>query len=61
MDDYYRSNPPLLVTRDPDAVSTQRPWRYRQREEAEYQRQKDAQVGTDASKDSSAASVSHVE
>ncbi|KAL7660585.1 hypothetical protein ACMYSQ_000039 [Aspergillus niger] len=61
VDDYYRSNPPLLVTRDPDAVSTQRPWRYRQREEAEYQRQKDAQVGTDASKDSSAASVSHVE
>jgi hypothetical protein len=28
MDAYYRSNPPLIVTTDPDAVSRKRPQKY---------------------------------
>ncbi|RDW81182.1 sugar porter family MFS transporter [Aspergillus mulundensis] len=33
MDEYYRTNPPLLVYRDKEAVSAKRPERYRLREE----------------------------
>jgi hypothetical protein len=35
LDDYYRSNPTLIVTRDPDAVSAKRPQKYIAREEEE--------------------------
>ncbi|KAL4755148.1 hypothetical protein BDW72DRAFT_200185 [Aspergillus terricola var. indicus] len=38
IDSYYRSNPPLLVTRDPDAISAKRPLKYVQRENEEIQR-----------------------
>ncbi|PYI10934.1 hexose carrier protein [Aspergillus sclerotiicarbonarius CBS 121057] len=61
LDEYYRSNPALVVTRDPDAISTRRPLRYVQREEEELQRQKKVPPAEDSSKDDSAASVSHVE
>ncbi|KAF3001674.1 hypothetical protein E8E14_006968 [Neopestalotiopsis sp. 37M] len=35
LDDYYRSNPTLIVTRDPDAISAKRPQKYIAREEEE--------------------------
>lgn len=28
MDAYYRSNPPLIVTKDPDAICRKRPQKY---------------------------------
>lgn len=61
LDEYYRSNPALVVTRDPDAIGTQRPWRYVQREEEELQRQRKVPREMERSKDGSAASVRHVE
>ncbi|EAL86406.1 putative MFS sugar transporte [Aspergillus fumigatus Af293] len=39
LDAYYRSNPPLIVTGDPDAISTGRPLKYIQHEDEELQRQ----------------------
>ena len=38
MDDYYRSNPPLLVFRDKDVISGKRPEKYRIREEEEVRK-----------------------
>ncbi|GAB1198634.1 hypothetical protein APSETT444_007961 [Aspergillus pseudonomiae] len=38
MDEYYRSNPPLIVTKDPDAIRRRRPQKYIQREEEEIER-----------------------
>ncbi|KAH8434473.1 sugar porter family MFS transporter [Aspergillus melleus] len=38
IDAYYRSNPPLIVVGDPDAVSTKRPLRFIEHEDAEVQR-----------------------
>jgi hypothetical protein len=38
IDDYYRSNPPLLVFRDRDVTSSKRPAKYTQREEEEVRR-----------------------
>ena len=38
IDDYYRTNPPLLVFRDKDVTSTKRPEKYRIREEEEVHR-----------------------
>ncbi|KAK1144437.1 hypothetical protein N8T08_005590 [Aspergillus melleus] len=38
IDAYYRSNPPLIVVSDPDAVSTNRPLRFIEHEDAEVQR-----------------------
>lgn len=38
LDDYYRSNPALIVTKDPDAISTKRPQKFIQREEDEVRR-----------------------
>ena len=38
IDDYYRTDPPLLVFRDKDAISTKRPEKYRIREEEEVRR-----------------------
>lgn len=38
LDDYYRTDPPLLVFRDRDATSSKRPERYRVREEEELRR-----------------------
>lgn len=38
LDDYYRTNPPLLVFRDKDVVSTKRPEKYQIREEEEIRR-----------------------
>ncbi|KAL4899130.1 hypothetical protein BDW74DRAFT_184000 [Aspergillus multicolor] len=44
IDSYYRSSPPLIVTKDPDAISAKRPLKYIQREDEEVQkRAKDAQ------------------
>ncbi|KAF9892155.1 hypothetical protein FE257_002561 [Aspergillus nanangensis] len=40
MDAYYRSNPPLIVTKDPDATSTKRPLKYIQHEDEEIQMSK---------------------
>ncbi|KAL4879780.1 general substrate transporter [Aspergillus karnatakaensis] len=58
IDTYYRSNPPLIVTGDPDAISTKRPLKFIQREDEEIQRRfKEARlVGVK----SDAASVEHV-
>lgn len=33
MDEYFRSNPPLLVCRDREAISTKRPATYQEREQ----------------------------
>ncbi|KAE8341457.1 hypothetical protein BDV24DRAFT_163296 [Aspergillus arachidicola] len=38
MDEYYRSNPALIVTKDPDAICRRRPQKYIQREEEEIER-----------------------
>lgn len=38
VDAYYRTNPPLIVVRDPDAISTKRPLKYIQHEDEEIQR-----------------------
>lgn len=38
VDAYYRSNPSLLVTKDPDATSVKRPLRYIQHEDHEMQK-----------------------
>ncbi|QRD92342.1 putative MFS sugar transporter [Aspergillus flavus] len=38
MDEYYRSNPALIVTKDPDAICRRRPQKYLQREEEEIER-----------------------
>lgn len=45
MDAYYRSNPDLIVIRDPDAVFVKRPLKYIQHEEEEIQ--KNAKQGGD--------------
>ncbi|KAJ9320595.1 hypothetical protein DTO045G8_1553 [Paecilomyces variotii] len=45
MDAYYRSNPDLIVVRDPDAVFVKRPLKYIQHEEEEIQ--KNAKQGGD--------------
>ncbi|KAL4734363.1 general substrate transporter [Aspergillus similis] len=58
IDSYYRSNPPLLVTRDPDAISAKRPLKYVQREDEEIQRRmKEARI---MGRKSDEASVEHV-
>ncbi len=38
IDDYYRTNPPLLVFRDKDVTSSKRPDKYRVKEEDEVRR-----------------------
>lgn len=35
LDLYYRDSPPLIVTKDPDAVCARRPWKYVEQEEVE--------------------------
>ncbi|KAL4767646.1 hypothetical protein BDW60DRAFT_226402 [Aspergillus nidulans var. acristatus] len=58
IDSYFRSNPPLLVTRDPDAISAKRPLKYVQREDEEIQRRmKEARI---MGRKSDGASVEHV-
>ncbi|KAL4963229.1 sugar porter family MFS transporter [Aspergillus stella-maris] len=45
IDTYYRTNPSLIVTGDPDAISTKRPLKYAQHEDEEVlKRTKDAQL-----------------
>ncbi|KAJ5464410.1 general substrate transporter [Penicillium daleae] len=41
LDAYYRTNPSLIVTRDPDEICSKRPLRYIQHEDKEIQRNKD--------------------
>ena len=38
LDEYYRSNPSLIVTRDKDAISAKRPQKYIDRENEEIAR-----------------------
>ena len=38
MDAYYRSDPPLIVTRDPDAIGRKRPLKYIEHEKEEMQK-----------------------
>ncbi|KAF6825972.1 hypothetical protein CPLU01_09964 [Colletotrichum plurivorum] len=38
LDEYYRNNPPLIVTRDKDAIGSRRPQKYVDNEEAHFQR-----------------------
>jgi hypothetical protein len=38
MDAYYRTNPPLIVTTDPDAISRKRPQKYIEREDQTIER-----------------------
>lgn len=38
MDAYYRSNPPLIVVKDPDTIATKRPLQFIQHEDEEVQR-----------------------
>jgi hypothetical protein len=57
VDAYYRSNPPLIVVGDPDAISTKRPLKFIQREDEEVQkRAKEAAAGYKVD----AASVEHI-
>ncbi|KAG2000878.1 hypothetical protein GB937_010739 [Aspergillus fischeri] len=59
VDAYYRTNPPLIVVLDPDAISTKRPLRFTQHEDEELQRKvKEAQI--EISKGDS-ADVEHAE
>ncbi|KAL3482565.1 hypothetical protein BJX62DRAFT_250989 [Aspergillus germanicus] len=47
VDAYYRTNPPLIVVGDPDAISTKRPLRFMQHEDEKIQRKaKEAQIET---------------
>jgi len=46
IDDYYRTNPPLLVFRDKDVTSSKRPEKYRVREEEEVRRNSSADAAT---------------
>ncbi|KAL5360266.1 general substrate transporter [Aspergillus floccosus] len=59
VDAYYRTNPPLIVIRDPDAISTKRPLKYIQHEDEEIQRKakdQDARKG-----DMHAGYVEHIQ
>ncbi|CEL02521.1 Putative Hexose carrier protein [Aspergillus calidoustus] len=57
VDAYYRSNPPLIVVGDLDAISTKRPLKFIQREDEEVQkRAKEAAAGYKVD----AASVEHI-
>jgi hypothetical protein len=38
LDAYYRSNPPLIVVNDPDAISAKRPLKYIEHEDEELQK-----------------------
>ena len=38
LDAYYRSDPPLIVTGDPDAICRKRPLKYIRCEDAEFER-----------------------
>lgn len=38
MDAYYRTNPPLIVVKDQDAICTRRPLKYVEHEDAEIRR-----------------------
>lgn len=46
IDDYYRTDPPLLVFRDKDAISTKRPEKYQIREEEEVHRHSSVDAAT---------------
>lgn len=46
IDDYYRTNPPLLVFRDKDVISSKRPEKYRVREEEEIRRHSSVDAAT---------------
>ncbi|KAE8306333.1 general substrate transporter [Aspergillus transmontanensis] len=47
VDAYYRTNPPLIVVGDPDAISTKRPLRFMQHEDEKIQQlAKEAQIET---------------
>ncbi|KEF59429.1 uncharacterized protein A1O9_04273 [Exophiala aquamarina CBS 119918] len=46
IDDYYRTNPPLLVFRDKDVTSSKRPEKYRVREEEEIRRNSSVNAAT---------------
>jgi hypothetical protein len=58
VDAYYRSNPPLIVVGDPDAISTKRPLKFIQREDEEVQRRAKEATATGFKAD--AASVEHI-
>lgn len=54
LDDYYRTNPPVLVTGDKDATSSARPAKYQERESqlvhrktvgGDYDEEKDEKTG----------------
>lgn len=38
LDEYYRSNPPVVVTKDPDAICSKRPLKYIEKEETHLRR-----------------------
>ncbi|PYI06962.1 MFS general substrate transporter [Aspergillus sclerotiicarbonarius CBS 121057] len=59
MDAYYRSNPPLIVINDPDAISVKRPLKYIQHEDEEL-RKTTAHGGANLSK-TDEQTVEHVE
>lgn len=46
IDDYYRTNPSLLVFRDKDVTSSKRPEKYRIREEEEVRRHSSVNAAT---------------
>ncbi|KAK9601719.1 hypothetical protein V6Z92_001761 [Aspergillus fumigatus] len=60
LDAYYRSNPPLIVTGDPDAISTGRPLKYIQHEDEELQRQIKQRQATGEEGKIGSATVQHV-
>ncbi|GFF40254.1 sugar transporter STL1 [Aspergillus udagawae] len=60
LDAYYRSNPPLIVTGDPDAISTGRPLKYIQHEDEELQRQIKQRQSTGDEIKIGSATVQHV-
>ncbi|KAL2829594.1 hypothetical protein BJY01DRAFT_254946, partial [Aspergillus pseudoustus] len=57
VDAYYRSNPPLIVVGDPDAISTKRPLKFIQHEDEELQKRA---KGHATGLKSDAASVEHI-
>lgn len=65
IDEYYRRNPSLIVTREPDAICSKRPQKYVDKEELQVERARrysvaSAQTGNEQ-KDEKRSNSTHVE
>jgi hypothetical protein len=61
MDDYFRGNPGLIVTKDLDAICQKRPQRFVDRERAELERNEAAEYGEKGRDGAGGVTEGHVE